>query len=964
MRLLRILLGVLLLLIVALPLAAWLVPPRLDLDQYRAGIAAAAAARLGRSVTIEGRIALRLLPEPTLTASGIAIGSGESVSITAQELRLRLALGPLLEGRIDARELVLRGADMRLPWPFDPAQVMVRTPYWLSALSARVEDGRLSVGGLSFTGIDATLETSGFAGSYAAAGTAQFSGHPWRFTAKLGQPGGDGSAGLDVALDGQGKVQGIGATLSGQITSDGTLTGRVSGRGPDLSHLIPAPSVSFSAQGRVSIAGGLAAADDLAMQIGGSPARGAVALRVSPQPRLDLALAASRLDLDAWLPVLAHTGALPMPVGIDLSAEAASVAGGLLRGLRAAVDLTSAGAEIREARAVLPGEAPLRLSGKVTQDGGATPHPHFEGDVAITAPTLRTTLAWLQQAGVAPFAGLPDGVLHSADLSAHVVAEPGQVAAGSIDGQVDGSKVTGSLTLRAGKRFAIGAGLAVDRLDLDPWLPASLPALPGLPARFAPFDLDIRLEVRQALWHGVTIAPLSLDAGAEGGRVTLRKLDMQVNGVHASGAVTVGEGGRVSEGRLDLQSPQAEPLAVLLPERLRFLAQRAPKLWQAQASVQVLGGGMPDSLGLKITADLGDVRLEAQPVLNLGHDTWTAAVQLRHPGAPRLAEALGWPGAGAWLGEGSLSVVAQLAAAGDRMAADSFELAAGGLRASGTLALEHQDTRPLLSGHIAAESLPLPLLNPRDADPLPLAALAGWDGAVGLTARQVNAGLTPLAEQVAATLSLNHGMARIDGLIARIAGGAVSAQLAFDTAATPPALQLRAGLADVTLSGPPPDWPLGLSAGRLDGGATLAAHGFAPATLLATLGGDVQMEVRNGVLTGFDLPDLAAPATDAAAREALLAGTTAFDRITASAQFTNGVAPALAASLSAPAGTVTLGGMLDLPGWLANLHLSLQPAGEDAPSYGLRVGGRFDAPHAEPELAGLTRWRAAHAATE
>ena len=101
-------------------------------------------------------------------------------------------------------------------------------------------------------------------------------------------------------------MQGIGATLSGQIGPDGTLAGRITGRGPDLSQLLPAPAVPFSAEGRLTIAGGLAAADDLAIDIGGSPARGAVALRVAPSPRLDLALAASRLDLDAWLPVLLH----------------------------------------------------------------------------------------------------------------------------------------------------------------------------------------------------------------------------------------------------------------------------------------------------------------------------------------------------------------------------------------------------------------------------------------------------------------------------------------------------------------------------------------------------------------------------------------------------------------------------------------------------------------------------------
>ncbi len=967
MRALRALLWLLLLLAVALPVAAWLVPPRLDLDRFRGDIASAAAARLGRSVTIGGRIALRLLPEPMLTASGIAIGSpsevrAESISITAAELRLRLALGPLLEGRIDARELVLRGADVRLPWPLDPSQVMVRTPYWLSALSASVEDGKLSIGGLNFTGIDATLTTVGYGGSYSAAGTAQFSGRPWRFTARLTQPGGDGSAGLDVALDGQGPVQGIGATLSGQIGPDGTLTGRVSGRGPDLSHLIPAPPVSFKAEGRVTIAGGLAAADDLAMQIGGSPARGAVALRVSPMPRLDLALAASRLDLDAWLPVLGHTGPLPLPVGIDLSAEAATLAGGTLRGLRAAVDLSRDGAEVREARAVLPGEAPLRLSGHVGQDGGATPRPHFEGDVSISAPALRTTLAWLEQAGVAPFASLPDGVLRRAELSGHVAAEPGQFSAASLAGMVDSSQISGSFSLRAGKRLAAGAGLSVDRLDLDPWLPSGIPALPLPPGRFGLFDVDLRLEAKQAMFHGNAIAPLSLDAALEAGRLTLRKLDLQINSVHASASGAISEAGRVSEGHINLQVPHAAPLAGLLPDRLAFLGQRAPRLWAQPATVQVLASGPPEALGLKITADIADLRFEAQPTLNTGKGTWTSTVQLRHPGAPRLAEALGMANAGLWLGDGSLSLAGQLSGAATHYAADSFELTAGGLRATGAMTLDRIDAHPFLNGHIAAETLPLPLVDPRSLDPLPLSVLSGWDGALKLTAGHVLMGQAPLLEQASAALALEHGVLRLDGLSARLAGGALTGKVSLDSGSSPPAGRIDFEVSGAQLGGALFDWPLDMTAGSVDAGGSLTASGHAPATLLTTLGGEVRLSMRDGVLSGASLPALAGDVSEATARAALAGGETPFQALSLNATLASGVIAISGGEITAPSGNASLTGTIDLPGAAADLHLTLRPLTPDPPEVGLRLTGKLDAPRRMLELAGLTRWRAAHLA--
>ena len=310
MRLLRSLLIALAVLAALVAAAAWLVPPRLDVNAWRDDIADLASARLGRSVRIDGPIAFRLLPEPTLTAAKVSLAApAAGVRITAAEMRLRVALVPLLSGQVDARELVLRGAELRVPWPLAPATFRLRTPQWLTRFSAKVEDGRLLIGNLAVSGIDGTLENDSYTGTYRAAGTATFSGAKWRFTARLSQPGTDGSAGLDVTLDGQGKVQGIGGTLSGQFAADGAFAGHVAARGPNLAQLLPAPAVPFSADGRVTVAGGLAAADDLALNIGGSPARGAVALRVAPAMRLDLAVAASRLDLDAWLPVLTRPAA-------------------------------------------------------------------------------------------------------------------------------------------------------------------------------------------------------------------------------------------------------------------------------------------------------------------------------------------------------------------------------------------------------------------------------------------------------------------------------------------------------------------------------------------------------------------------------------------------------------------------------------------------------------------------------
>ena len=93
----------------------------------------------------------------------------------------------------------------------------------------------------------------------------------------------------------------------------------------------------------------------------------------------------------------------------------------------------------------------------------------------------------------------------------------------------------------------------------------------------------------------------------------MRKLDLGMNGVQASASATITPEARVTEGRLDMRPRTPRRWPPCCPERLAFLAHRAPGLWRAAAAVQVLGSGAPNELAMKITADLDDLRLEAQP---------------------------------------------------------------------------------------------------------------------------------------------------------------------------------------------------------------------------------------------------------------------------------------------------------------------------------------------------------------
>ena len=959
----------------ALLACVWLVPPMLDWNRFRLEIESFASDALGRQVGIDGKVTLTLLPQPVFTAAGISIAGASDATgagggrMTAAQLRLAVTLHGLFSGRVEAREVVLRGVDLRLPWPPPPDALVFRPPAWLSALSARIEGGTVAIGSVVAKIAEATLSTADGTGTYNVAGIAALSGRNWRFAAQLSRPGGDGSAGLTLSLDGQGPAQGLGLALSGQVSGEGAFTGRVSLRGGDLSLLLPAPAVPFRAEGRLDVAAGLAVADELNGELGGAPVRGAVAFRLSPAPRLDLALTASRLDLDAWWTALLRQGdadALPeLAVGIDLSAEVAQFAGGAVRGIRAAFDLAGGMAELRELRATLPGEASIRAAGRFT-----LPAPkrspagklHFDGYVAATALAPRTTLSWLFGPGFDPAAVLPGGVLRQADLAGHVVYEPGELALDSLAGQIDETTVSGALSVRSAARVVLGADLKLGRIDLDPFLAGGLPGWPV--AGVAGFDATLKLEASAARAAGFAVEHVSIDGAMEQGRLTLRRFAGALGGVAFTASGGVQEGGRIADGRLAVQAPADALLApVFAPFWPAGLVRAVPQtaaIWRAPMSLHLEAAGLPAALGLKLQAELGDLRVEFLPSLDLPASRWAGSLTLRHPGAPRLAEALGMAGAPGWLGDGSLGLVTQISGQPGRLAADGFDLAAGSLHATGSLVLATTETGQAVTGRVKLETLPLPMPDARSPLPLPWVDLAGWAAAVQLEAGQVLLGQTPVLGQIQARLSLAAGVLRLDGVNAMLGGGALTGELGFDSLAEPPKLTLRGELRGAALSGPLFDLPFDLDAGVLDASASLTAAGHAPAALLATLGGTVQVTGRDGVFAGLALGRLRGRMEDAELRAGLAEGTTGFDRLTLDATIDHGVVSLREAGLAGRDGGVAATGSLDLPAATAALRFELRPAMADPPTLGLRVSGKLAAPDRVPELADVIRWRAEH----
>ena len=956
-------------------LAAWLIPQWLDWTRYRATIEVLASATLGQPVTIRGPITLTLLPQPVLTAAQVNVGGTEptDLSIRVDALRLRVALWPLIGGRVDARELVLRGPDLRIPWPAEPGMLRTRPPAWLAAFAVRIENGRLTVGRLAFAGIDATLATLE-TGALSASGTAQFSDLPWNFTARLTAAGADGAAGLNATLDGQGKANGLGASFTGQLAADGTLAGTIASRGPNLAVLLPAPPVPFRADGRLAVGSGLAAVDDLALEIGGSPASGSIALRVAPQQRLDVALSASRLDLDAWLPVLLRADStiagIDVPIGFDLSAEAAPLGGGTLEHVRVGFSLVGKSIVVRDASASLPGNGKLHLSGRIVRDN--PDHARFEGDARLDAPVLRTTLRWLEEAmpGALPPglpSGAPNGVFQRAELSAHVVTGGGEIALSQLAGSVDDAPIAGSLAFRRGERPSITADLTMNRLSLDPWLPVGLPGLADLSSLTSGVDARLRVNVRQATLAGSTINGLAAEATIEAGNVLLRRIEGFVRGAHVVASGMLGEGGRLTDGKLSLVSSDASPLAEMLPNAWRA----THAFWHGPARLEVQAAGPAEALAVAVRLALADAQMEARPTIDLRSGEWTGSLTLHHPGARRLIAALGLPeqfgmtGLPVWLGDGSLSLVAHVTSAPDRFAAETFDLTAAALHANGNITLDRSGGEPHLTGHVYADLLAVPLPDGSSDVPLPLAILHGWRGDLKVEAGCLLAGMHQMMSDASADLTVADDTLRLERFSAKLGSGAVSGDFAFDASANPPSLALQVRLSDATIADPLVDAPIDLLSGRAGGDLRLTASGYSPSAILATLDGRVALTVSDGAVSGFDLfrtklavekPD--AKAAEAAASDALASGATGFDRLDLSASLSHGDLSLDGGLLTGIAGEARFTGGMHLLTQALDVRIALQPSLPNPPEIVIRLTGPIDRPNRTPELANLTRWMA------
>lgn len=913
--------------------AAYVLPKYLDWDRHRGTIAAIASERLGRPVWLEGPLTLELLPQPRLQAARVAIGqTADDVRMSARALRLRLDLGALLLGRIEVRELALVGADIRLPWPPTALPGLAPLPR-LTALDARLEESRISIGDAVVEGVSARLTAGNPSEALTAEGSLTWRGRPVRFQATLGRAGDDGIAPLDVSAN----HGGVNLQARGALLAEGGFEGRLEIAGPDLAAVLPVPPGPFRATSTLLAGAEALTARQLALEVGGQAIRGSALLRLGREPRFDLTLATPRLDVEPWLAALRGAGPQAVPVSLDVSAEGASLGPLRLRKLRAGAFLQGERLTLSDVSAELPGETTLEVSG------------------ASAGPRLDLALRWrsAQPGQLAEALGLPARwPLPPGDSEGQVRLswEGAQLTATDLSARLGATRATGGFVWRQQARPSLALGLEFDTAATSV-PPSQLVA--GLRDAGADADFQLRLGFGRLVLGGSVWEKLAVDGAAEGGRLLLRRLAGRHLGLDVTLAGTLA-GGRVSDLSLEAEGVAGPALARLGLER--------PGLAALPLRLRATGAGPMEALALRVEGDLAEARIEAQATLDEPQGRAQGVVTVRHPGAARMIGTLLEREPPTWLGEGSFSLIASLAGRPEAWSAESFELVAGGLRGRGQLAVAPgEGGRRAATGRMALERLPLP--DWRNMD------LAGWPDLnidLALTAERVEAmGLPPL-EQASANLRVDAASLRLEDLRGSLAGGSLAATAQLERGA---ALRLSAegSFTDMVLSAPLAGRPVDIGAGRLSGEFRLASAGNAPASLVGGLSGAARITLRHAVLQGLDGPAAHAALgltnlreAEAALRAALRGGATSIERGTASLSLAAGTVIFDEAALTAEGGlALGVSGQIDLPRDVLDLRVTL-PVQEGAPEVGLRLTGPSMAPRRLVEVAQWLRWRAEH----
>lgn len=706
-------------------------------------------------------------------------------------------------------------------------------------------------------------------------------------------------------------------------------------------------------------------------------------------------------------PVEEAAFALPADISgsIDASAEIVVWRKGLIRQARLGATLAGGAITIDRAGALLPGGSDLSIYGTLAANEGL---PVFDGGFDAAADNLRGVAEWL---GV-DLGAVPADRLRKLLASGKLRATPKNIMLSGLDVRLDTTRASGALTVRPGGRLAVGANLEVDSINLDAYRPAPEPAAAaaaggpaGRPASgdaaesgpaaadlqaLAGFDANVKVKVGQLVVNEVALKDLVLDGALVNGVLTLREAAVgELGGASGrlTGVVETAPAPRVRKLQYALRTKEPEKVARLFgldlpvpPERLRSLAMTG-----------MLDGGL-DGLSVDTRTEAGGATLVVKGEVRdpLGKLAYDLTAEMSHSSFAEFVRIVA-PDYRPQAAAGGFALTARLTGDAAAVALGDLRLKAGPANLAGEGKLEFAGP-PRLTASLNGGEIPLDAFLPADRtaaappsmivpvaagtpprpqpgavqrwsdEPFDLAWLNAFAAHLQVNLQAATYGEWRVGQPVLA-LAVTDGKALLERFTGTVFGGSLAATggIAGDGGASLEATLSNVSMRDALIGAAGLDVADGLLAADLD----LTSKGRSMFELVSRLGGNGRLEVRDGVVRGFDLDAVSRQLGDIRNAGSLLGlvqagmsgGATRFSSLTGSFQAENGVIASRDLALAAEGGTGRGTATVNLPAYSidarAEFGLTAHP---EAPPFVFVLKGPLDQPRRIVEVNELQTW--------
>lgn len=359
---------------------------------------------------------------------------------------------------------------------------------------------------------------------------------------------------------------------------------------------------------------------------------------------------------------------------LDVVADVVQFEGSVIRGLTAKAALKDGRVAVDDISGVFPGNSTVGVKGSLTASNG---EPKVDLQVTGRSDNLREVLEWLD----IDVAAVPADRLRRFTLSTDVAGTPQNLTARNIAMKLDSSRISGGLALVLREKPAFGLRIAVDRLNLDGYLPpkeSPIKVNPGATAKKAEsadetpgyidairmlnrFDANIDATIDTIIVSRTPVSGLALDFTVVNGGLDVRRLKVDdFAGIRADAKgklnITTGQPSFEAEYRVDLTDK---------PRFVRFLG-NPPELRNRQfgrVAASGKGSGSLEALNLdtKLEAMGGTLALKGSIAQPLMAPQFNLAATLRAPELVRVVQlaAADYAPAAGKLGPVDLSVQAE-----------------------------------------------------------------------------------------------------------------------------------------------------------------------------------------------------------------------------------------------------------------------------------------------------------------